>query len=180
MRIFVKVNSNYAGVRGDQEGMGLDSNEFFESNETLPKDELEDLLGINSRTFRYYKENAFLKGRKPKKKDKNIFSQGDIELFNLIKVLRCTGLSLSAVKEIAGIRENSQVKSRKKLLRLYELLEEPLHKIEFSKRELEQLREDILGFKKNLQKFSNYQRGLLRPNGPKRTGLKLPRTNKMF
>lgn len=132
--------------------MVLVSNELFESNENLPKDDFEELLDINARKFRY-KGNGFLKGRKTKKKEKNIFSQRDIELLNLIKVLRCTGLSLPEMKEVAGIHEISQIKSRKKLLRLCELLKELLEIIELEKRELEQLRKDILGFKKNLRNF---------------------------
>jgi len=40
-----------------------------------------------------------LKGRKIKKKEKNMFSQRDIKFFNLIKVLEDTGFSFSEIKE---------------------------------------------------------------------------------
>jgi len=68
--------------------MGLDSNEFFESDETLPKDELEDLLNINSRTFRYYKENGFLKETRTKGRGRYTLSPRDIDFLGFIRDLK--------------------------------------------------------------------------------------------
>jgi DNA-binding transcriptional MerR regulator len=151
--IFGKVDSNCTGVKGGQEGMGLINNEFFESNEKLPKDELKELLGINRRTFRYYREIGFLKGTKTRRKGEYIFSSRDINFLSFIRELRRVGLPLSEVKKTDGIHKISDTNNQMKLLKLYEVLNELSQIIEFKKRELEQLRKDILNFKKGLQNF---------------------------
>jgi DNA-binding transcriptional MerR regulator len=131
--------------------MGLINNEFIQSNENLSKDEFKELLGINERTFKYYREIGLLKGTKTRRKGKYILSPRDINLLSFIKELRRVGLPLSEVKKIDGIHKILHTNNRIKLLRLYTLLEELFEKIEHKKRELEQLREDILDFKNYLQ-----------------------------
>jgi DNA-binding transcriptional MerR regulator len=151
----VKVDSNCTGVKGGQEGMGLINNEFFESNEKLPKDELKELLGINRRTFMYYREIGFLKGTKTRRKGKYIFSPNDVKFLSFIRDLRCVGLPLSEIKKIKEIHKIFEKNNKRKLLVLNESLEELFDKIEFKKRELEQLRKDIFGFKNDLKNFKN-------------------------
>jgi DNA-binding transcriptional MerR regulator len=133
--------------------MGLVSDEFFKSNENLSKDELEDLLGVNARTFRYYKENSFIKGTRTKRKGRYTFSPREIDFLGFIRDLRNAGLSPSEIKKIDGIYKIPNTNNGRQLLKLYESLEELFQKIEFKKRELEQLKKDILGFKKNLRNF---------------------------
>lgn len=118
---------------------------------TYQKDELEEILGINQRTLRYYKEIGFLKGIKIKKKGKYTFAQKDIDVLNLVRNLRYAGLSLSEIKIIDGIYKISGTNNKMKLLKLYEVLKELSQIIEFKKRELEQLRKHFLDFKKSLQ-----------------------------
>ena len=131
--------------------MGLINNEFIESNENLSKDELEELLGINERTFKYYREIGFLKGTKTSRKGKYILSPRDVNFLSFIKELRRVGLPLCEVKKIDGIHKILHTNNRIKLLRLYTLLEELFEKMEHKKREMEQLKEDILNFRNYLQ-----------------------------
>jgi hypothetical protein len=56
--------------------MGLINNEFVESNENLSKDEFKELLSINERTFKYYREIGLLKGTKTRREGKYIISKG--------------------------------------------------------------------------------------------------------
>lgn len=156
----MKVDLDYVGVEGDQEGMDLVSMEFIESNEKLPKDELKELLGINGRTFRYYKEIGFLKGTKTKRKGEYIFSPKDINFLSFIRDLRNVGLSLSEIKKIKGIYKIPNTNNRRQLLRLYELLKELFQKIEFEKKELEQLKKDILDFKDHVRNLEGCENGI--------------------
>ena len=135
--------------------MGLINNEFIESNENLSKDEFKELLGINETTFKCYREIGLLKGTKTRRKGKYILSPRDINLLSFIKELRRVGLPLSEVKKIDGIHKILHTNNRIKLLRLYTLLEELFEKIEFKKKELEQLRKDILDFKIYLNNFKD-------------------------
>ena len=131
--------------------MGLINNEFIQSNENLSKDEFKELLGINERTFKYYREIGLLKGTKTRRKGGYVLSPMDINLLSFIKELRRVGLPLSEVKKIDGIHKILYTKNRIKLLRLYILLEELFEKMEHKKRELEQLKEDILNLRNYLQ-----------------------------
>jgi DNA-binding transcriptional MerR regulator len=133
--------------------MSLVNKEFIESNESLPKDELKDLLGISERTLEYYKEIGLLKRIKTNRKGKYIFSPNDVNFLSFIRDLRCVGLPLSEIKKIKEIHKIFGTNNKRKLLMLYESLEELFGKIEFKKRELDQLRKDILDFKKSLQNF---------------------------
>jgi DNA-binding transcriptional MerR regulator len=131
--------------------VGLIKNEFIESNENLSKDEFKELLGINERTFKHYREIGLLKGTKTRRKGEYILSPRDINFLSFIKELRRVGLPLSEVKKIDGIHKILHTSNRIKLLRLYTLLEELFEKMEHKKRELEQLKEDILNFRNYLQ-----------------------------
>ncbi len=93
--------------------MGLINNEFFESNEKLPKDELKELLGINRRTFRYYREIGFLKGTKTKRKGEYIFSPRDVNFLSFVRDSRNAGLSLSEIKKIEGIYKIPNTNNRR-------------------------------------------------------------------
>ncbi len=131
--------------------MGLINNEFIESNENLSKDEFKKLLGINEGTFKYYREIGLLKGTKTRRKEKYILSPRDINFLSFIKELSRVGLPLCGVKKIDGIHKILHTNNRIKLLRLYTLLEELFEKMKHKKRELEQLKEDILNFRNYLQ-----------------------------
>lgn len=119
---------------------------------TYQKNELKELLGVDERTLRYYREIGFLKGTRIKKSGKYIFTQRNIDVLNLVRNLRYAGLSLSEIKKIGDLFKISETNGRIKLLKLYTLLEELFQKIEFKIRELEQLRKDILDFKKESTK----------------------------
>ena len=78
--------------------MGLINSEFIQSNVNLSKDEFKELLGINERTFKHYREIGLLKGTKTKRKGKYILSPRDINFLSFIKELRRVGLPLCEVK----------------------------------------------------------------------------------
>jgi len=147
--------------------MGLINNEFIESNENLSKDEFKELLGINERTFKYYREIGLLKGTKTRRKGKYILSPRDINLLSFIKELRRVGLPLSEVKKIDGIYKIPNTNNGRQLLKLYESLEELFQKIEFRKRELEQLKKDIFDFKNHVQNLESCENGISGSEWPK-------------
>lgn len=138
-------------MKGDLEGMGLVSKELIDSNENLSRDELKELLGISERTLKYYKEIGLLKKTRTKRKGKYTLSPRDINFLSFVRDLRRAGLPLSEVKKVQGIRNIFETNDRIKLLKLNTLLKELFEKIEFKRRELEQLRKDIMDFKDDLK-----------------------------
>lgn len=131
--------------------MGLVSKELIDSNENLSRDELKELLGISERTLKYYKEIGLLKKTRTKRKGKYTLSPRDINFLSFVRDLRRAGLPLSEVKKVQGIRNIFETNDRIKLLKLNTLLKELFEKIEFKRRELEQLRKDIMDFKDDLK-----------------------------
>jgi DNA-binding transcriptional MerR regulator len=90
---------------------------------------------------------------KIKRKERYTFSRRDIDFLSFIRNLKNADLSFSEIKKIEGVHTIPNTNSRRKLLRLYESLEKLSEKVEIKRNELEQLRKDILGFKKNLRNF---------------------------
>ncbi len=124
--------------------------------------ELANLVGMSPRTIRYYEEIGLLNSVKRIEGGKRVYTDKDIQRLKFIKRLKHLGLTLSEMHELEDIYQIHRT-NRKVLLRLLELLDNHVGKIDERIHNLNRLKEDIFNFRGKIHQKLN-----LENDGPER------------
>jgi DNA-binding transcriptional MerR regulator len=116
--------------------------------------ELANLLGLSSRTIRYYEEIGLLNSIKRVEGGKRIYTDEDFQRLKFITRLKYLGLTLSEMLELEDIYQIHRT-NRKVLPRLLELLDNHATKIDERIHSLIKLKTEILNLQEKIhQKFN--------------------------
>jgi len=113
--------------------------------------QLANLVGVSPRTIRYYEEIGLLNSIKRVEGGKRVYTDQDYQRLRFIKRLKYLGLTLAEMHELEDIYQIHRT-NRKVLLRLLELLEGHVEKIEERIRNLEKLKSEILIYHERIRK----------------------------
>jgi len=113
--------------------------------------EISDLVGMTTRTIRYYEEIGLLNSIKRLEGGKRIYTEDDLRRLKFIKRLKVLGLSLNDMKELEDIYFVSR-SNRAALTKLLDILDKHLDEIEKRISSLKKLSEEIMNYKKHIQK----------------------------
>lgn len=113
--------------------------------------QLANLVGVSPRTIRYYEEIGLLNSIKRVEGGKRVYTDQDYQRLRFIKRLKHLGLTLAEMHELEDIYQIHRT-NRKVLLRLLELLEGHVEKIEERIRNLEKLKSEILIYHERIRK----------------------------
>ncbi len=108
-------------------------------------------LDMSQRTIRYYEEIGLLSEVKRVEGGRRVYTRDDLQRLRLIKRLKLMGLSLAEMEELNAIFSIHQ-SSEKMLVRLNELLENHLKKIDYRIEDLKVLRNEIQDYKERIEK----------------------------
>ena len=116
--------------------------------------ELADMVGVSTRTIRYYEEIGLLDSIKRAEGGKRVYTDLDVQRLKFIKRLKHLGLTLSEMHELQHLY---QIHGTNKgvLLRLLELLDNHGGKIDERIQNLMRLREEILDYRKRIRQKLN-------------------------
>ncbi len=116
--------------------------------------ELATLVEMSPRTIRYYEEIGLLNSVKRIEGGKRVYTDKDYQRLKFITRLKHLGLALSEMHELEDIYQIHRT-NRKVLIRLLELLDNHVGKIDERISNLNRLKEDILNYKEKIsQKFN--------------------------
>ena len=121
--------------------------------------ELANLVELSPRTIRYYEEIGLLNSVKRIEGGKRVFTDKDFQRLKFIQRLKDLGLALSEMHELEDIYQIHRT-NRKVLLRLLELLDNHVVKIDERINNLIRLKADILNYKENIRQKLNFEDGL--------------------
>lgn len=132
--------------------MKIDGNEYYQIGEAA------NMLGITTRTIRYYEEIGLM--TPPKRLDGGIrvYDKDDIKRLKFILKLKELGISLKEMQELANIYKIHQAPENI-MPRLIEILDEHISKIDAKIAKLASLRNDILEYKAKVIKMSKSKFG---------------------
>ena len=112
--------------------------------------ELADLVGVSTRTIRYYEEIGLLNSIKRAEGGKRVYTDLDVQHLKFIKRLKHLGLPLSEMHELQHLYQIHGT-NKKVLLRLLELLGNHAGKIDERIQNLVRLKEEILDYRKRIR-----------------------------
>jgi DNA-binding transcriptional MerR regulator len=121
--------------------------------------ELANLVELSPRTIRYYEEIGLLNSVKRIEGGKRVFTDKDFQRLKFIQRLKDLGLALSEMHELEDIYQIHRT-NRKVLLRLLELLDNHVVKIDERINNLIRLKADFLNYKENIRQKLNFEDGL--------------------
>jgi MerR family transcriptional regulator, repressor of the yfmOP operon len=112
--------------------------------------ELADLVGLSTRTIRYYEEIGLLNSIKRAEGGKRVYTELDVQRLKFIKRLKHLGLTLYEMHELQHLY---QIHGTNKgvLLRLLEHLDNHGSKIDERIQNLIRLKEEILDYRKRIR-----------------------------
>lgn len=116
--------------------------------------ELAHLAEMSPRTIRYYQEIGLLHPGKRIEGGKRVFTENDLKRLKFIKRLKHLGLALSEMHELADIYEIHKT-NRRVLIRLCELLDNHVKKIDERINNLSRLKEEILNYHEKIYQKLN-------------------------
>lgn len=116
--------------------------------------EIASAVGITQRTIRYYEEIGLLNSVKRLEGGKRIYTDDDLRRLKFIKRLKILGLSLNEMKELEDIYIVSK-SNKVALTKLIDILEKNLVEIEKRQKTLKKLSEEIVEYKKHVEKKLN-------------------------
>jgi len=122
--------------------------------EQLKIGKLADLVGVSTRTIRYYEEIGLLNSIKRAEGGKRIYTDLDVQRLKFIKRLKYLGLTLSEMHELQHLYQIHGT-NKKVLHRLLELLDNHGGKIDERIQNLLRLKEEILDYRKRIRQKLN-------------------------
>lgn len=118
--------------------------------------QLADLVGVSTRTIRYYEEIGLLNSIKRMEGGKRVYTNRDYQRLQFIKRLKHLGLTLADMQELEDLYQIHRT-NKNVLPRLLELLEGHVEKIEERVRNLEKLRSEILSYHERIRKKLDHE-----------------------
>ncbi len=113
--------------------------------------EISDLVGMTTRTIRYYEEIGLLNSIKRLEGGKRIYTEDDLRRLKFIKRLKVLGLSLNDMKELEDIYFVSR-SNRAALNKLLDILDKHIAEIQKRMNSLKKLSDEINDYKRHIQK----------------------------
>jgi len=113
--------------------------------------EIAQIVGMTTRTIRYYEEIGLLNSIKRLEGGKRIYTDDDIRRLKFINRLKVLGLSLNDMKELENVYQVSK-SNRAALLKLLDILDKHLKEIEHRINSLNKLSVEINDYKKHIEK----------------------------
>lgn len=113
--------------------------------------EIAQIVGMTTRTIRYYEEIGLLNSIKRLEGGKRIYTDDDIRRLKFINRLKVLGLSLNDMKELENVYLVSK-SNKVALLKLLDILDKHLQEIENRINSLNKLSVEINEYKKHIQK----------------------------
>ncbi len=113
--------------------------------------EIAEMVGMTTRTVRYYEEIGLLNSIKRLEGGKRIYTNDDLRRLKFIKRLKVLGLSLNEMKELENIYLVSK-SNKVALTKLLDILDKHLAEIEKRVSSLKKLSEEINDYKKHIEK----------------------------
>jgi MerR family transcriptional regulator, repressor of the yfmOP operon len=120
--------------------MGIDKKERLQIGEVA------EMLGITTRTIRYYEEFGIMSPPQRLDGGMRVYGKEDILRLKFILKLKEIGLSLKEMQELADIYKIHK-DSDKMMPRLLEILDHHIHNIDEKITRLSSLRQDIVGYR---------------------------------
>lgn len=112
--------------------------------------EIAQKLDMSQRTIRYYEEIGLLNSIKRVEGGRRIYTDADLRRLKLIKRLKIMGMTLSEMQELEAMwtieKSNDKV-----LKRLWELLNNQLHRLDDRIADLNILRNEIIEYQNRIQ-----------------------------
>jgi len=118
--------------------------------------ELAEIVGMSTRTIRYYEEIGLLNSVKRIEGGKRVYTDMDLQRLKFIQRLKHLGLTLAEMNELEDIYQIHRT-TRKVLTRLLELLDNQVAKIEERSNDLNRLKEDILNYREKVWRKLNLE-----------------------
>lgn len=126
--------------------------------------ELADIVGMSTRTIRYYEEIGLLNSVKRIEGSKRVYTDMDLQRLKFIQRLKYLGLTLAEMNELEDIYQIHRT-TKKVLTRLLELLDNQVTKIEERSNNLNKLKEDILNYREKVWRKLNLEGDLQKGEG---------------
>jgi MerR family transcriptional regulator, repressor of the yfmOP operon len=123
--------------------MGIDKKERLQIGEVA------EMLGITTRTIRYYEEFGIMSPPQRLDGGMRVYGKEDILRLKFILKLKEIGLSLKEMQELADIYKIHK-DSDKMMPRLLEILDHHIHNIDEKITRLSSLRQDIVGYRSRI------------------------------
>lgn len=118
----------------------------MESGERIQIGEVADMLGITTRTIRYYEEFGIMEAPQRLEGGRRVYGKDDILRLKFILKLKELGISLKEMQELADIYKIHK-DSDKLMPRLLQILDMHIQKIDEKISKLSSLRQDIVGYR---------------------------------
>lgn len=116
--------------------------------------ELATLVGLTTRTIRYYEEIGLLNSVKRVEGGKRIYTDKDCQRLKFIKRLKELGLTLAEMQELEDIYQIHRT-NRRVLPRLLELLEHHANRIDERIQNLGKLKNEIIDYQERIKRKLN-------------------------
>lgn len=112
--------------------------------------EIAKLLEMSTRTIRYYEELGLLNSVKRIENGRRIYTDDDVRRLKLIKRLKILGLTLSEMHELESIWQIHKTNDIV-LIRLLEILDSHVHRVDDRIKDLEMLRNEIIEYQTRIK-----------------------------
>lgn len=122
------------------------ANQPTKKKELLQIGEVAEMLGITTRTIRYYEEFGIMAPPQRLEGGNRVYAKEDILRLKFILKLKEIGLSLKEMQELADIYKIHK-DSDKMMPRLLQILDGHIHHIDEKITRLSSLRQDIVGYR---------------------------------
>jgi DNA-binding transcriptional MerR regulator len=116
--------------------------------------ELATLVGLTTRTIRYYEEIGLLNSVKRVEGGKRVYTDRDCQRLKFIKRLKDLGLTLAEMQELEDIYQIHRT-NRRVLPRLLELLERHANRIDERIQNLGKLKREIIDYQERIRSKLN-------------------------
>lgn len=127
------------------------SQKKIENKKVYSIGEIAQIVGMTTRTIRYYEEIGLLNSIKRLEGGKRIYTDDDIRRLKFINRLKVLGLSLNDMKELENVYLVSK-SNKAALMKLLDILDKHLLEIENRINSLNKLSVEINEYKKHIQK----------------------------
>jgi len=128
------------------------------SEDLLSISEVREIVGISSRTLRYYEEVGLLPGVRRRAGGRRVYGSDEVERLRFIQRLKALGLSLAEIKELNAVYAIAG-STQAMLRRLAELLDRQLGELDGRITELMALRDEIQKYRDHVEARSEHRRG---------------------